>query len=116
MGEFSIRSGSFDILREITHYMPTKLLISDGIMLEKNILNFNVKIQRIMTPYQLNRIVIESGIEKYLILISSFVLDSWGLSVIGEINYVMEQSVYNGSAVIFDIVGSKTVNEEFMGW
>jgi hypothetical protein len=68
-----------------------------------------------MTPYQLNRIIIEGGIEKYLIFISSFVIDSWSLVVIGELNYVMEQSTYNGNTIIFDIVGSKTVNEAFMG-
>ncbi len=111
----SIRSGSFDILSEITHYAPTKLLISDGIILEKNILNCSIKIQRIMTPYQLNRIIIEGGIEKYLIFISSFVLDSWSLPVVDELNFVMKQSTYNGNTIIFDIVGSKTINEAFMG-
>jgi len=115
MGYLSIRSGSFDILSEIKHYAPTRLLISDGIMLEKNILNFSIKIQRIMTPYQLNRIIIEGDIENYLIFISSFVIDSWSLAAIGELNYVMEQSTYNGNTIIFDIVGSKTVNEAFMG-
>ncbi|WP_337860960.1 hypothetical protein [Ferroplasma sp.] len=105
---------NIDIKSEIRYYNPTKLLISDGIMLERNILDCNIKIQRVMTPYQLNRILIEGNIERYLILISSFIFDAWGLMVVEELNYVMDQAAYNGSAIVLDIIGTKTVNAEFM--
>jgi len=104
-----------DVSSEIAKYKSTKLLISDGVRLGRNIMHYDIKIQRILTPYQLERIIIDGGIERYLILISSSVFDSWSLIVIDELSFIMEQAAYNGNMIIFEIVGYKTVNEAFIG-
>jgi hypothetical protein len=115
MGNFSISEmNSIDIISEIRRCNPSRLLISDGIILEKIILDYDLKIQRIMTSYQLNKIIMDGNIESYLILISSTVFDAWSLIAIEELNYIMGIAAYNGSTIMLDIVGAKTVNAEFM--
>ncbi len=92
------------------------LLISDGIKLNKNILNYDIKIQRILTPYQLLRTVSVSAYGNYYIIIESKIFDSWKLMIIQEIyNIIKMRAYYHNSNIIFHIYENRTVNENFIG-
>ncbi len=115
MGYFKvINRENIRINEEIEKYGITRALISDGIRIDRGILKYHVKIQRILTPYQLERILVENSIERYIIIISSFIFDSWSMNVIDELHTVIDKSVYNSSTVILEIVGKETVNGNIM--
>ncbi|MEM0140356.1 MAG: hypothetical protein QXZ44_07105 [Ferroplasma sp.] len=98
----------------LSNYSVDRLLISDGIILGKEITGFDVKIQRVLTPYQLENILISSSERMYYIVISSDIFDSWTLLEVHELYYIMEQKKYNGSSIILELYGRKTVNEMLM--
>ena len=91
-------------------------LISDGIRLNKNTLKYSVKIQRILTPYQLLRTISLSTYDNYYIVIESRIFDSWKLMIIQEIyNIIKMRAYYHNSNIIFHIYENRTVNENFIG-
>ncbi|WMT51597.1 MAG: hypothetical protein RE471_01640 [Ferroplasma sp.] len=109
-----INRRDIDINREIEKYSATRILISDGIRVDRGILKYSVKIQRILTPYQLERIIAKNSMERYVIIISSAIFDSWSLNVVDDIQTVIEKSAYNGSTIVLEIVGGETVNGTIM--
>ena len=115
MGYFrAVNRKNIDINEEIEKYDATRILISDGIRITRGILKYSVKIQRILTPYQLERIIAENNMERYVIVISSLIFDSWSLNVMDDLHTVIEKSVHNGSTIILEIVGKETVNGTIM--
>ncbi len=115
MGYFKvINRENIHINEEIEIYGATRILISDGIRIDREILKYRIKIQRVLTPYQLEKIMIESSMEQYIIIISSFIFDSWSLNIINDLHIVIDKSICNGSTVILEIVGKETVNGNIM--
>jgi hypothetical protein len=115
MGYFKVvNRENIDINAEIEKYGTTRVLISDGIRIDRGILKYSVKIQRVLTPYQLEKIIAENSMERYIIIISSFIFDSWSLNVLDDLYTVIDKSVCNGSTVILEIVGTETVNGNIM--
>ncbi len=109
-----IRSCTNCIYPILSNYDVDRLLISDGIILEDNVKEFDFKIQRVLTSYQLENIIMKSNERIYFIVISSQIFDSWALLQVHELYYVMDQKRSNGSSIIFEICGNKTVNEMLM--
>ncbi len=115
MGYFKVvNRGNIRINEEIEKYGITRALISDGVRINRGILKYRIKIQRILTPYQLERIIIENSMERYIIIISSPIFDSWSMNVIDDLHIVIDKSVYNGSTIILEIIGKETVNGNIM--
>lgn len=122
------RTPSFSIraLQEFTgQFLPgfqeIHFLLTDGIMLNfreifpEDILP-GIRVQRILTSYQLQKILMESDSNPHYIAAASAVLASWPPKVIEGIYDVMKiKSYYNGGIIFMNVVGSGGIFEKYLG-
>ena len=95
------------------------ILISDGIILTgqhlKMLQGREVFIQRVLTSYQLVRILREQYIEKAVLFIFSRVSDEWDLVMIETILESLRiKSSIQGSRIIFNVIGKAGKLKYFM--
>ncbi|MEM3675773.1 MAG: hypothetical protein QXV22_01805 [Thermoplasmataceae archaeon] len=87
------------------------LLVSDGVMFDPRAIipsqrMENVLVQRVLTSYQLEKILMDSDNFPFYICASSSVISSWKLQSIEAINEIMRiKSYYHGCRITFHIVG-----------
>lgn len=115
----------FDFYRFIEAYSDNSdsvhFLVSDGIIIDfahlfpRDILE-KVRIQRILTSYQLQRILMDSNTDPHFIAVRSEIMSSWGASIIEGIYDVLKiKSYYHGCRVYLNVVGEKGVYENYFG-
>ncbi len=97
------------------------LLITDGIMMNfrdmfsDNVLNA-VKVQRILTSYQLQKILMDSDDSPYYISATTPVMDTWPAAVVESIYDIMKiKTHYRGGIIYLNIVGEKGIFEKYLG-
>jgi hypothetical protein len=95
------------------------LLISDGIILTGHHLKMlqgkDVFVQRVLTSYQLVRILREQYIEKAILFLYSRVSDEWDLVMIETILESLRiKSSIQGSRIIFNVIGKAGKLKYFM--
>lgn len=102
-------------------HVEVHLLITDGIMMDfgsifpENILH-SIKVQRILTSYQLQKILLDSDDNPYYITATTPVMDTWPSSVVESIYDIMKiQTQYRGGVIYLNIVGDKGVFEKYLG-
>lgn len=122
------RTPSFDLeeMSEfINRFSPDSgefhFLLTDGIMMNfrdtfpEDLLS-RMYVQRILTSYQLQRILVDSDRSPYYIAVSSGVIDTWPLAVVEGIYDVMKiKSYYNGGTIFVNIVGHGGLFEKYLG-
>lgn len=115
----------FDFYRFFQSYSndgsSVHLLVSDGIIIDfahlfpHDVLE-RVNVQRILTSYQMQRILMDSNIEPHFIALRSGVISSWPISIIESIYDVIKiKSYYHGCQIHLNIVGEKGVYEHYFG-
>ena len=109
-----IRTDKTSINSLLSRYKIEKILISDGIILDKTILNYDVKIQRILTPYQLENILINSHEESFLIVISTLTLESWDTMELSVVSELIRRMAVSGKGMIINLIGPETLNCEMI--
>lgn len=97
------------------------LLITDGIMMDfrdmfpEHILHA-VNVQRILTSYQLQKILMDSDDSPYYISATTPVMDTWPSSVVESIYDIMKiKTHYRGGIIFLNIVGERGVFEKYLG-
>ncbi|KPV46138.1 MULTISPECIES: hypothetical protein [Acidiplasma] len=98
----------------LSRYKIGKILISDGIILDKTVLNYDVKIQRILTPYQLENILINSHEGSFLIVISTITLESWDTMELSVVSDLIRRMVAYGNDIVINLAGPETLNCEMI--
>ncbi len=97
------------------------VLVSDGIMLDlRNIVGSDdidrIRIQRILTPYQLERILMESDNEPHLVLIKAEVIDSWSVHVMESLYDIMRiKTSFYGCTIETAVIGEHGIYENYFG-
>ncbi|MFG1519580.1 MAG: hypothetical protein AAE977_03780 [Thermoplasmataceae archaeon] len=97
------------------------LVLSDGIIIDPQIIKEHdtegkLKIQRILTPYQLERILMESDNYPYMICIRSDIIDSWSVHVMESLYDIMRiKSNFYGCIMETLIVGQHGIFENYFG-
>lgn len=121
------RTGSFDtdelysFMDGIHDYGKMHFLVSDGVMLDLGKVfpensGIDVRIQRILTSYQLQRIILESDNSPHFIVIVSGVISEWASESIQSIYDVMKiKSYYHRCPISLNIVGKGGVFERYLG-
>lgn len=102
-------------------YSEWHFLLTDGIMVDfrntfpEEILH-SIKVQRILTSYQLQKILLDSDSSPYYISAASSVMETWPSAVIESIYDIMKiKSHYHGDIVFLNVVGSAGVFEKYLG-
>lgn len=105
----------------LRNHREVHFLLTDGIMI-----NFRdvfppeimpmVMVQRILTSYQLQKILMDSDDNPYYISVSSAVIETWPSSVIETIYDILKiKTQYRGAIVFLHIVGQRGVFEKYLG-
>lgn len=96
-------------------------LLTDGIMLNLDDLFpgdllSSIQVQRILTSYQLQKILMDSDDLPYYIVATSPVMETWPSAVIEGIYDIMKiKSYYHGSIIFLHIVGNGGIFEKYLG-
>lgn len=96
-------------------------LVSDGIIVDflhmiPEDLPDSIIVQRILTSYQLQRILMDSDSDPHFIAIRSGIISSWPLDVVQSIYDVMRiKSYYHNCGIYVNIVGQKGIFENYLG-
>ena len=97
------------------------LLISDGIMVDfrhafPDAVRKIIMVQRVLTSYQLQRILMESDSNPHYIALASAVVNSWHVSVVSGIYDIMRiKSYYHGCPIHLNIIGDPGVMARYLG-
>lgn len=101
---------------EVFHF-----LISDGIMVDFRTAFMpetleSMRIQRILTSYQLQRILMESDDYPYFIAVMSHSISDWKTSILQSILDVLRiKTYYRGCRIDMNIIGERDIHELYMG-
>ncbi len=88
-------------------YDESHFLISDGIIIDFRDWNYNIRIQRILTVYQLKRILIEGDDKPFIISATSEIVNSWPMRDMVSLGEIMKiKSYYRDCDIYFNIIGS----------
>ncbi|HKJ97111.1 MAG TPA: hypothetical protein VJ944_05165 [Thermoplasmataceae archaeon] len=121
------RTGSFDFdelyafMEKVHEYGKMHFLISDGIMLDlpqtfPEGSGLDIRIQRILTSYQLQRILLESDNSPHFIAVVSGVISSWAMESVESFYEIMKiKSYYHRCPISMNIVGKGGVYENYLG-
>lgn len=121
------RTGSLDLdelyafISRMREYGKIHFLVSDGILLDLPEIfpadsGVDVRMQRILTSYQLQRILLESDNSPHFIAVISGVISSWAVESVQSIYEVMKiKSYYHRCPISMNIVGSGGVYENYLG-
>ena len=97
------------------------LLISDGIMTDFRhafpaVYLPMIMVQRVLTSYQLQRILMDSDDHPHYIAILSDVMESWASRIVESIYDIMKiKSYYHGCPIYLNIIGSPGVFARYLG-
>lgn len=121
------RTGTLDLeelyrfMDEMNDYGRLHFLVSDGIILDLPEIfpgdsGVNVRMQRILTSYQLQRILLESDNNPHFIALVSAVISEWATESVDSIYQVMKiKSYYRHCPIAMNIVGKEGVYENYLG-
>ncbi len=121
------RTGRFDteelysFMDRIREYGRMHFLVSDGVMLDLGKVfpdgsGIDVRMQRILTSYQMQRILLESDSSPHFIVIISDVISEWAVESVQSIYEIMRvKSYYHRCPISMNIVGKKGVYESYLG-
>lgn len=107
-------------MMEIDHQF-FHFLISDGIMVDFRTAFMpetleSMRIQRILTSYQLQRILMESDDYPYFIAVMSHSISDWKTSILQSIMDVLRiKTYYRGCRIDMNIIGERDIHELYMG-
>jgi hypothetical protein len=96
-------------------------LISDGIMVDFRTAFMpetleSMRIQRILTSYQLQRILMESDDYPYFIAVMSHSISDWKTAILQSILDVLRiKTYYRGCRIDMNIIGDRDIHELYMG-
>ncbi len=97
------------------------LLISDGIMVDFRhafppVARKSIIVQRVLTSYQLQKILMDSDNSPHYIALASEVINSWYASVVSGIYDIMRiKSYYHGCPIHLNIIGDPGVMARYLG-
>lgn len=97
------------------------LLISDGIVVDFRAAFMpetleSMRIQRILTSYQLQRILMESDDYPYFIAVTSHSISDWKASILQSILDILRiKTYYRGCRIDMNIIGERDIHELYMG-
>lgn len=119
--EFSSEGLSEFMKVALSGYEEFHFLLTDGIMMDfrdvfpENLLP-SIKVQRILTSYQLQKILIDSDDSPYYISATSGVMETWPSSIVESIYDIMKiKTHYRGGTIFMNIVGQGGVFEKYLG-
>lgn len=98
-----------------------RFLVSDGILLDMDRVfpegsGVDVRIQRILTSHQLQRILLESDNIPHFIALISDIISSWPVESVESIYEIMKiKSYYHRCPISMNIVGKRGVYENYLG-
>ena len=119
--EFSISNFEEFLNLFIEDFQNVHFLMSDGIMLDfrkifPEAMLQRIMLQRILTCYQLQKILMDSGENPHYISATSSVMESWPSRIIESIHDIMKiKAYYRGAVIFFNIVGNGGVFEKYLG-
>jgi hypothetical protein len=96
-------------------YENPRLLISDGIMLNIGSLRRDLRIQRILTSNQLQKILLDMDNSPCYILLSSNVVGTWKKIIVESIYDIIKGKSYHGSIIFMNIIGKAGIFELYFG-
>lgn len=119
--KFSVEDLGEFIRISLKSYGEVHFLLTDGIMI-----NFSeiippdimpvVMVQRVLTSYQLQKILMDSDQNPYYISVTSAVIETWPSSVVESIYDILKiKTQYHGSIVFLNIVGHGGIFEKYLG-
>lgn len=114
----------YEILRDmiesaLNKFDNVKILVSEGFQIDPQSVFYGldlsrIRIQRVLTSYQLSRILMESNNMAYFIMLRSEVIDEWEYETVDSIQWIMRmKSLYSGNMIFLNVVGSPSVMEKF---
>ncbi|MGP6294162.1 hypothetical protein [Caldiplasma sukawensis] len=114
----------YEILRDmienaLNKFDHVKILVSEGFQIDPQSVFYGldlsrIRIQRILTSYQLSRILMESNNMAYFIMLRSEVMDEWEYETVDSIQWIIRmKSLYSGNIIFLNVVGSPSVMEKF---
>lgn len=119
--DFEISSFYDFINRYRTAWENLHFLVSDGILIDflhtfsESLLD-SIMVQRILTSYQLQRILMDSNSDPHFIVIRSGIISSWSPDIVQSIYDVMRiKSYYRGCGIYLNIVGERGIFENYLG-
>lgn len=98
-----------------SNYGDPHLLVSDGILLNIGALQTEIRIQRILTSNQLQKILVDMDSSPCYILLSSNVVETWKRVIVESIYDVIKLKSYQGSIIFMNIVGKPGIFELYFG-
>ncbi len=119
--KFSIEGLEEFIRISLKSYGEVHFLLTDGIMLNfRDILSPEimpmVMVQRILTSYQLQKILMDSDQNPCYISATSSVIEAWPSSIVESIYDILKiKTQYHGAIVFLNIVGHGGVFEKYLG-
>ncbi len=109
------------IKMSLNQHSEFHLLITDGIMMDfrslfsENILQ-SIKVQRILTSYQLQKILMDSDDSPYYISATTAVIETWPSAVVESIYDIMKiKTHYRGGIIFLNVVGQSGIFEKYLG-
>ena len=111
----------YAFMEKLHEYGKIHFLVSDGIMLDltwifPDDLGIDVRMQRILTSYQLQRILLESDNSPHFIAVVSDVIASWEMESVESIYEIMKiKAYYHRCPISMNIVGKEGVYENYLG-
>ncbi len=96
-------------------------LISDGIMVDFRSAFMpetleSMRIQRILTSYQLQKILMESDDYPYFIAVMSHAISDWKTTILQSILDVLRiKTYYRGCRIELNIIGERDIHELYIG-
>lgn len=96
-------------------------LISDGILVDFKTAFMpetleSMRVQRILTSYQLQRILMESDDYPYFIAVMSHAISDWKTTILQSILDVLRiKTYYRGCSIDLNIIGERDIHELYMG-
>ncbi|MHB1812201.1 MAG: hypothetical protein ACYCPR_07285 [Thermoplasmataceae archaeon] len=96
-------------------------LISDGIMVDFRSAFMpetleSMRIQRILTSYQLQKILMESDDYPYFIAVMSHAISDWKTTILQSILDVLRiKTYYRGCRIDLNIIGERDIHELYIG-
>ena len=119
--KFSVESLEEFIRISLKSYGEMHFLLTDGIMINfREVLSPEIMpmvlVQRILTSYQLQKILMDSDQNPYYISVTSAVIEAWPSSVVESIYDILKiKAQYHGAIVYLNIVGHGGVFEKYLG-
>lgn len=119
--KFSVEGLEEFIRISLKNHMEVHFLLTDGIMINfRDVLSPEimpmVMVQRILTSYQLQKILMDSDDNPYYISVTSPVVETWPYPVVESIYDILKiKTQYHGAIVFLNIVGSGGVFEKYLG-